>query len=507
MTIGRTSAVALVGLEGLIVDIEADVASGLPRFAVVGLPDRSLSEATDRVRSAIVNSGLQMSNQRVTVNLSPAGLPKTGTGFDLAIAMSALAATAQVPVESVAGAIHIGELALDGRLRPTVGVLPAVLGAARAGARIVIVPAANQIEAGLVPDVKIIGLSSLREVAIWHGANLSPVEVQPIVSDSAVDESETTTDLSDVVGNAEAIEALITAAAGGHHLSMLGPPGAGKTMLAVRLAGILPDLSTSQALDVACVRSLSGAHSVAALPVRPPFEAPHHTATTTALVGGGSSVIRPGAIARAVHGVLFLDEAPEFAPTALDSLRQPLENGEISIHRATVTARFPARFLLVLASNPCPCGKYGLKDMECTCPPAARRRYFARLSGPLRDRVDINVTVDRLTRMRAGSAHEPVTTALARHRVTNARARALERWAGFGYQTNAEVPGVVLRGPRFSLPTDVTLNLDRALARNSISARGYDRVLRLAWTLSDLDETTTPTLDHVGRALLLRRGA
>ena len=506
MSLGRSRAMSLIGLDGIPVDIEADIASGLPRFAVVGLPDRSLAEAVDRVRSAIVNSGLVMPSQRVTVNLSPASLPKAGTAFDLGIAVATLIASGQIPHHDPGTCVHIGELALDGRLRPTRGILPAVLGAKSAGITTVVVPVGNAIEAGLVEGIRVVALASLRDVAIWHGAALEAVDVAAVSGVYEQRAEPDTGDLSDVVGNRPAVEALIVAAAGGHHLSMVGPPGAGKTMLASRLAGILPDLTPSQAVEVACVQSVSGSQAVSELPHRPPFEAPHHTVTTTALVGGGSGVIRPGAIARAAHGVLFLDEAPEFSSSTLDALRQPLETGRITIHRAALTATFPAQFLFVLASNPCPCGLYGVKGAKCECPPMSRRRYAAKLSGPLRDRIDIHLAIPRVTRMVVDDQTSLVTSEEARVRVAHARAISAERWRRVGQRLNSLIPGSMLRSHPYRLPAEATAPLDNALSRSLITARGYDRTLRLAWTLSDLDGGSMPTRDHVGRALVLRRG-
>jgi len=508
MSIGRTRAVALIGLRGVIVEVEADIASGLPKFALVGMPDRALVEAADRVRSGIVNSGFAMPNQRVTVSLSPASLPKSGSGFDLAVAMAALAASGVVSGDAVASVVHIGELALDGRLRPTAGVLPAVLAAAQSGARAVIVPHANRTEAALVEGIEVISAVSLAHVVAWHGTDCELPEVDPIeLADAGKSEIAGLLDLNEVVGQSDAVEALVVAAAGGHHMFMLGPPGAGKTMLASRLPGILPDLTTEQALEVACSRSLTPGEQVFELSVRPPFEAPHHSATIAALVGGGSGVIRPGAVARASHGVLFLDEAPEFHRATLDALRQPLESGTIVIARAAMSASFPARFQLILAANPCPCGRFGLPGNECACPSLSRRRYLERLSGPLRDRIDMTIRLPRVSPAQCtASGAASVSSAEAKSRVVAARARAGERWHSHGWQTNSTVPGSILRGGRWRLDAAQTRELDRAVNLGRLSMRGYDRVLRLAWTLADLDSQPRPTGEHIGRALQLRGG-
>lgn len=507
MPIGRTHAIALLGLTGAVVEIEADITSNLPSFVLIGLPDAALGEAKDRVRSAAVNSGCALPTRKITINLSPAALPKHGSGFDLAIAVAALAAAETIRAESIEHVVHLGELALDGRLRPINGILPSVLAASRAGFSTVMVPTGNADEAALVPGVRVIPVASLRDAAIWHGGDFEPEAVDAILRPPASAHDEESGDLGDVIGNADTVEAMLAAAAGGHHVFLLGPPGAGKTMLASRLPGLLPDLDPSAALEVSSIRSLAGLPVGSSLSTRPPFEAPHHTATAAALVGGGSGQIRPGAAARASHGVLFLDEAPEFSPSVLDALRQPLESGVISIHRANAVAHFPGRFQLVMAANPCPCGQYGARDSECTCPPQARRRYVGRLSGPLLDRIDIQFRVQRITAAQLRVAHEQprLTTDAARSRVAVARAAAAERLAATPWSLNSQVPGAWLRGPGVRLGPSVTAAIDRALERGAITMRGYDRVLRLAWTLADLDGAIRPNAAHLGQALYLRR--
>jgi magnesium chelatase family protein len=508
MAVARTWAVSLLGLEGALVEVETDVSSGLPRFTIIGLADRAISEAEGRVRQAIANSDCLLPPHRITVNLSPAGLPKNGTAFDLAIALSCLAAIGDVESSSIARVVHAGELGLDGRLRPTPGILPIVRAARRAGRDVVMVPSANAAEASLVPGIRVVAVDTLRAAAIWHGAELEmgePVlDAQPAPSAVPAEPLE----LADVLGQDDAVEALVTAAAGGHHLFLLGPPGSGKTMLAERLPGILPALSTDAALDVSSVRSLGGERVGDSLDTLPPFESPHHTATAAAVVGGGSGVIRPGAVARASHGVLFLDEAPEFARVVLDCLRQPLETGWITIHRANAVARFPARVQLVLAANPCPCGQYGAAESACQCAPSAIRRYFSRISGPLLDRIDLQVTVRRVSSASARLASESPapTSAVARSRVLEARARAERRLRETPWSLNARVPGAFLRSSPIALDPAALRPLDRGLERGALTMRGYDRVLRVAWTLADLRGTPTPDYDDVTRALFLRKG-
>ncbi|WP_144765513.1 YifB family Mg chelatase-like AAA ATPase [Curtobacterium sp. 9128] len=505
--IGRASAVALLGTAGRLVEVEAHLSSQLPGFSIIGLPDTSLGEARERVRSAAANAGCPLPARRITVNLTPAAIPKRGSGFDLAIAMAVLAAAGTAP-EVSHRIVYVGELGLDGRVRPVPGVIPMTVAARDAGADRVVVPVGNLAEAQVVPGVVVTGVDSLRGAAIDAGALLPPVDVDPVLADTAVPLPTPTAELADVVGNAIGVRAVLAAAAGGHHVLLLGPPGAGKTMLAERLPALLPDLDAEAALEVASVRSVAGL-GARSWTVRPPWEAPHHSASAIALIGGGSGTIRPGAVSRATRGVLFLDEAPEFPRAVLDALRQPLESGRITVHRAAGAAEFPARCQVVLAANPCPCGNAGARSGEenapvCACSATTRRRYLGRMSGPLLDRIDIRVRVDRVTTaaLRAADGSAP-STREARAVVDAARARMHDRLAGTGWTRNAEVPGTWLRGPGRAAPGS-TAELDRALDLGTLTMRGWDRALRLAWTMSDLDGVERPGTEQVRAAIGLR---
>jgi magnesium chelatase family protein len=503
MALGRTRAVGLVGLVGHVVEVEAHLAPALPAFVLVGLPDASLSEARDRVRAAVGSTGLAWPNRRITVNLTPAALPKSGPAFDLAVAVSVLAAAELLDATRAVRAVHLGELGLDGRLRPVRGVLPAVAAAVDAGFPDVVVPEADVAEAALVPGARVVGCRTLAEVVHRYGGAATVPEVPPVPAlRTAPGRRSDPGDLADVLGQSQARTAVEVAAAGAHHLLLVGPPGAGKTMLASRLPGLLPDLDEAEAVEVTTVHSVAGTFDPAhGLLRRPPFEDPHHTATSASIIGGGAGVARPGAASRAHRGVLLLDEAPEFPSSVLQTLRQPLEHGEVVLHRARGAARYPARFQLVLAANPCPCGRAVGKGLACTCTSLDRRRYFGRISGPLLDRVDVQVEVPAVRRAELrGVAEDTATVAV---RVAAARAAQAGRWAGTPWRVNAEVPGRVLRERLRPDPGMLRL-VDEALDRGTLTLRGADRVLRIAWTLADLAGRAAPHAGDVGAAVALR---
>ncbi|MFE6778024.1 YifB family Mg chelatase-like AAA ATPase [Streptomyces sp. NPDC057702] len=527
MGFARTCSVALVGVEGVVVEVQADLEPGVAAFTLVGLPDKSLSESRDRVRAAVVNSGAEWPQKKLTVGLSPASVPKAGSGFDLAVACAVLAAAEFIDPREIADLMMIGELGLDGRVRPVRGVLPAVLAAADAGYRQVVVPEQTAAEAALVPGVSVLGARSLRQlVAVLTDAPVpeEPEEPEqgrpdPMLAGLVLPGAGAGTgtvgrpgpnrrlDMADVAGQRGARKALEVAAAGGHHLYLKGPPGAGKTMLAERLPGLLPPLTPTEALEVTAVHSVAGVLPPGKpLLEAPPYCAPHHSATMASLVGGGTGIPRPGAVSLAHQGVLFLDEAPEFSGRALDALRQPLESGHVVVARSAGVMRMPARFLLLLAANPCPCGRHGQPGDGCACSPAVIRRYQARLSGPLLDRVDLRVQVGAVSRAElAGELGRSESTEAVASRVREARERAAARYAGTPWTVNGAVPGYELR-TRWALAPGALREAERDMERGALTARGLDRVLRVAWTVADLAGHDRPTGDDVGQALQLRTG-
>lgn len=508
MHLAKSSAISLVGLTGSVISVEADISSNLPGFVLVGLPDASLAEAAARVRAAITNSGLTLPARKITVNLSPAAVPKFGSSFDLAIAITVLAANQPFEASRLSSVVHVGELALDGSVLAVNGVLPMVLAARNAGFASVVVPASNAQEARLVTGIEVIAVNNLRQAVrvhhpSWQATELvEPTEVPATITDS------TQRDLADIYGQDSAVESMVVAAAGGHHVLMVGSPGVGKTMLAERFAGLLPDLTLDQSIETTAVHSIARNRGYigSQLIRRPPFEAPHHTASATSLIGGGSGLPNPGLVSLAHNGVLFLDEAPEFQQPALEVLRQALESAEVTISRAAGVAKFPARFQLLLAANPCPCGNALNPKVQCVCTPPAKMRYLNRLSGPLLDRVDIRLQIQAVNAAQVLLAKKQggqQTSEQARARVVAARAVAAERLAGTGFSLNAQVPAALLRR-RFAAPRQATRALDISLSRGQISMRGYDRCLRVAQTLADLQGALKVDESHIAHAVALR---
>ena len=498
MTLGRAFSVAVRGLDGEIVEIEADITSGLPGVHLVGLPDAALQESRDRVRAAITNCGNSWPMARLTLALSPATLPKMGSVYDLALAAAVLSAHGKKVWERLEKTVLLGELALDGRVRPIKGVLPAVLAAKREGWPAVVVPVDNLAEASLVDGIDVWGARTLGQLQSWFGGK---AQLDDRI-DAPQSAQEPSVDLADVVGQSHARYAVEVAAAGAHNLMLTGPPGVGKTMLAQRLPGLLPPLSYPESLEVTAIHSVAGLLSGSTpLITRPPFVAPHPTASVAAMVGGGTGLARPGAVSRAHRGVLFLDECAEIGATALEALRTPLEDGEIRLARRDGVARYPARFQLVLAANSCPCAPADPRD--CICAPSAKRRYLGKLSGPLLDRVDLRVQMHAV-RAGAFAPEEGESSAEVRERVAAARTAAAQRWQPHGIRTNAEVSGALLRR-KFRLDAKAMEPLHTALDRGQLSIRGVDRTLRVAWTLADLGGRSSPVRADVTVALSFRQ--
>lgn len=490
-----------LGIDGKLIHVEVDIMNGLPAFEIVGLPEAAVKESKERVRSAIKNSGFQFPTKRIVINLAPAQMRKNSSGLDLPIAIGILAASGQIKSDACRAFMLIGELSLEGKIRGVDGVLPMAIHAVEQGIHKIVVSEDNKEEASLVDSLSVYAPSTLRELILFLEGELTiePWQSTPFVDDAVSERC----DFADVQGQQAAKRALEIAAAGGHNILMSGPPGSGKTMLARRIPTILPSLTRKEALEITKIYSIAGfLKQQSGLVQRRPFRSPHHTISDVGMIGGGR-IPKPGEVTLSHHGVLFLDEFPEFSKEALEALRQPLEDFEVTIARANATLTYPAKFLLIVAKNPCPCGYYGDAEHNCECTTAEIRRYNRKISGPLLDRIDLQICVQRLPYNELKNNTPSETSAEIRARVEKARARQHERLLPYGLFCNSQMGHRELK-KLCPMTPDAEALLGQAYQQMKMSARSYDRIIKVARTIADLADCDTIEAIHVAEAVQLR---